>query len=346
MTAFENAKLKALKVLIQSDCILNDDQVKTIATAMSLLSEYSGGYTLFGEQLENASLSDCTDVLQTHYQSKRTNDDRRNAGRYYTPIHLTRATTKRTLDPVLPETLKKVAALPVEQQLAEMLKFSTCDPACGSGVFLSVAAKQIGVEVARIAFQAKQLTAKQVEFGMLLASQNCIYGVDKDPLAIELCKLSLWLNATQQHLLTDLPLPSLTNIRCGDSLVGVNDLTVLQHGIPDGFYKTSGSLDDKSTAAELRKRNKQERSRFKITSKSASLATLRTACNVWSSVCFIPKAPDFLVPTTYTLQCVLNGAVPSDQQAIVEHANEVAKRLKFFHWKLEFPEVFLIPKHQ
>lgn len=70
--------------------------------------------------------------------------------------------------------------------------------------------------------------------------------------------------------------------------------------------------------------------------------TLKTACNVWTAACFIRKVPGGLVPTTYPLQCVLNGEVsPEDQQAIVDHANEVAARLRFFHGRLEFPQVFL-----
>lgn len=341
-------KREALNVLTQSDGLLDDSKVEVIANAMALLSEYAGGYDLFGVHLENATVDECTEVFRQHYQANRTDTDRRNLGRYYTPNNLVRYMCRSALnDPQrhelpLARKLKEVAALPTEQRLPALLQFSVADIACGSGVFLVRAARWVGLEVARIAFQSQQLTPKQVEFGLLMASERCIYGVDKDPLAVELCKLSLWLNATQQHCLTHLPLPPLSNIRCGDSLIGVNDLSVLQHGIPDKFYKTLAK-DDKTVVAELRRRNKQELKRFKITAKSTTLETLKIACNVWSSIFFIPKQPGALVPTTYTLQCVLNDEVPPDQQAIVDHVNEVAARLRFFHWRIEFPEVFLDP---
>jgi hypothetical protein len=341
-------KRAALKTLTQSDRILGETEVKAIAEAMALLSEYLGGYELFGVHLENATVKDCVEVFQQQYQTVRNEEDRRQMGRHYTPNNLVRFMCHNTLgtgksknqDLGLARKLEQVKALPVEQQLETLLQFSTADISCGSGVFLIRAVRSIGLEVARIAFQSQHLTHDQIEFGLLLATQRCIYGVDKDPLAVELCKLSLWLNATQQHCLTDLPLPPLSNIRCGDSLIGVDKLSVLQQGIPDAFYKTSGS-EDKTIAAELRKRNKQERACFKIAATSGSLETLRTACNVWSSVPFIPKVAGALVPTTNTLQCVLNGKIPSEQQAIVNHVNDVAARLRFFHWRLEFPDVFL-----
>lgn len=331
---------KALSVLTKTDCILDDSQIQVLASAMALLSRYYGGYRLFDQLVEDASEVDCKNILQECYQAKRDDSDRKNRGRYYTPVHLVRSVNKTTFKPVLPDRLKEVAALPVEQQLSAILKFSTCDIACGSGNFLVVAARQIGVEIARIAFQSKKLTAEEVEFGLLLASENCIYGVDRDPLAVELCKLSLWLNATQRHCLTDLPLPPLTNIRCGDSLTGLMDLTVLQQGIPDRFYNKLGFQDEKSVCAALKKQNRQERKTFKITAKNGSLETLKAACDVYCSIMFIPKKQGALVPTTHTLQCVLNGEISAEQQVIVDHARDVARRMRLFHWKLEFPQVF------
>ena len=62
---------------------------------------------------------------------------------------------------------------------------------------------------------------------------HCLYGVDKNPLAVDLCKVALWLEGHN----TGLPLSFLDHrIRCGDSLVGVLDLEVLAEGIPDGAY--------------------------------------------------------------------------------------------------------------
>ena len=75
---------------------------------------------------------------------------------------------------------------------------------------------------------------------------HCIYGVDKNPLAVELCRVALWLEShTEGKPLTFLD----HRIRCGDSLVGVFDLEVLQHGIPDEAFKPVAG-DDKTAARE------------------------------------------------------------------------------------------------
>jgi hypothetical protein len=307
---------------------------------LGLISDFREYYDHCFDQKE------CSDVLKEHYQAHRTERDRKDMGRHYTPKHLARAVTKMALKPNgSPDAgwLKHLAAvqqLPVDQQLQAVLNFHTCDPAAGSGNFLVQAAKEIGIGVARILFQSKVLDARQVEAGMSLATQNCIYGVDRDPLAVELCKLALWLNATEHHILTELPLPTLPNIRCGDSLVGVLELSVLKEGIPDGFYKPNG-LDDKAVAAAYRKQNKQERSRHTNTATSGSLQILRDACDVYTAACFVKKLPDAPVPTTATLGAVLNQCLTPQQEAIVQHCRETSQRLRFFHWKLEFPEVFL-----
>ena len=84
---------------------------------------------------------------------------------------------------------------------------------------------------------------------------HCIYGVDKNPLAVDLCRVALWL---ESHT-ADKPLTFLDHrIRPGDSLVGVFDLAVLKEGIPDkAFDPLEG--DDKATARELARRNREER---------------------------------------------------------------------------------------
>ena len=79
--------------------------------------------------------------------------------------------------------------------------------------------------------------------------------MDKNPLAVDLCKVALWIEGHAAGL----PLGFLDHhIKCGDSLVGVSDLSVLTNGIPDDAYKTVTG-DDKEAAKLYRQRNKQER---------------------------------------------------------------------------------------
>ena len=85
--------------------------------------------------------------------------------------------------------------------------------------------------------------------------RHCIYAVDKNPLAVDLCKVALWIECHTMGL----PLGFLDHhVKCGDSLVGVMDLDVLDEGIPDNAYKAVTG-DDKKAAAWYRKRNKRER---------------------------------------------------------------------------------------
>lgn len=85
--------------------------------------------------------------------------------------------------------------------------------------------------------------------------RHCIYAVDKNPLAVDLCKVALWI---ESHT-AGLPLSFLDHhVRRGDALIGVMDLDVLRDGIPDAAYKPLTG-DDKAIATELRKRNKVER---------------------------------------------------------------------------------------
>ncbi len=84
--------------------------------------------------------------------------------------------------------------------------------------------------------------------------RHCIYAVDKNPLAVDLCKVALWLESHD----TGKPLSFLDHhIRCGDSLVGVFDLTAMERGIPDDAF-TAKPGDDKKLASAIKKRNKQE----------------------------------------------------------------------------------------
>jgi hypothetical protein len=85
--------------------------------------------------------------------------------------------------------------------------------------------------------------------------RHCLCAVDKNPLAVDLCKVALWIEGHAPGL----PLSFLDHrIRRGDSLVGVFDLDVLKAGVPDAAFKQLTG-DDKAVCAELRKRNREER---------------------------------------------------------------------------------------
>ena len=135
----------------------------------------------------------------------------------------------------------RLAARLTKEKSAALLSLSVFDPACGSGHFLLAAARRIGKELARVDTgedePAPENSARRS--GM---SSHCIYGVDKNPLAVDLCRVALWLEGhTAGKPLTFLD----HRIRPGDSLVGVFDLAVLKEA-----SRTRPSIRSKATTRQ------------------------------------------------------------------------------------------------
>lgn len=177
-------------------------------------------------------------------------NQRKTSSSYYTPDSLVQALLDTALDPVLDKT-EAEAADPAQA----LLKVSIIDPACGSGHFLLAAARRIATRLARIRTEG---TPSLADFRHALrdVARCCIYGVDRNPMAVELTKVALWIETVDPGL----PLGFFdAQIRCGDALLGVFDLKVLQDGIPDAAYKPLAS-DDKDVAKYYAAKNKREKS--------------------------------------------------------------------------------------
>jgi hypothetical protein len=175
-------------------------------------------------------------------------NQRKTTGSYYTPDSLVQALLDTALDPVLDKT-EAEAAEPAEA----LLKLSVIDPACGSGHFLLAAARRIATRVARIRAEG---TPSLADFRHALrdVARCCLHGVDRNPMAVELTKVALWIETVDPGL----PLGFFdAQIRCGDSLLGVFNLKVLETGIPDPAYKPLTG-DDKEVAKYYAQKNKRE----------------------------------------------------------------------------------------
>jgi hypothetical protein len=304
--------------------------------------------------------------------------DRKTTGSYYTPPELVGQLIKSALEPVIADKLKG-AKTPAEQEAA-LLSLKVCDPACGSGHFLLAAARRIGKELAKVRTGEAQPGPEPLRKAIRDAIQNCIYGVDLNPLAVDLCKVALWIEGFNRGF----PLNFLDHrIKCGNSLVGVLDLDCLKEGIPDEAFKAVTG-DDKTLSSQFKKRNKKERetdNKGQLSifvdqldeSRSHYAQTLRqvgaidekttgqyrqkatqyyqsrqdsgwwrdySACNLWTAAFFMPLTEQNLqlLPTTAALTQLLQGNLST--QKLVEAANKLAQEKRFFHWCLEFPEVF------
>ena len=179
--------------------------------------------------------------------------ERKQTGSYYTPRELVHALIESALVPVLEERL--AAARGREAKREALLALRVCDPAAGSGHFLLAAARRIAVELARVETGEEAPSPEAYRDALRQVIRHCIYAVDKNALAVDLCKVALWIEGHSGGL----PLSFLDHhVKHGDSLVGVYDLQVLRDGVPDEAYKALTG-DDKDVARGMRKRNKQER---------------------------------------------------------------------------------------
>jgi hypothetical protein len=156
-------------------------------------------------------------------------DERRRSGSHYTPRSLTGPIVRTTLRPIL----ERLGPSPTPEQILDL---KVCDPAMGSGAFLVEACRQLGdalVDAWHAHDGVPPIPPDEDELlhARRIVAQRCLYGVDKNPMAVDLAKLSLWL-AT---LAKDHPFTFLDHaLRCGDSLVGLTKAQILGfHWSPD-----------------------------------------------------------------------------------------------------------------
>ncbi len=299
---------------------------------------------------------------------------RKLTGSYYTPDSLVQELIKSALEPVIAQTVKAHPQRPVDALLA----LTICDPACGSGHFLLSAARRLADEVAlhRAAAEREGGAPTPADYRHALRDVvgRCIYGVDKNPMAIQLAKTALWLEAYSP----DRPLSFVDHhLRVGDALLGVLDPTVLEHGIPDEAY-TALSGDDKAVASALKKQNKVDlkswraiasgdlltkaglavqavsvetldddtpehlaakRQAWQAADAAAHRSTFARLADTYVAAFLAPKLADVgdIVPLSSYLWAVLSGQPTKGEVEDAAHA--LCRQHGVFHWWLAFPQV-------
>lgn len=174
---------------------------------------------------------------------------RKLSGAYYTPDSLVQELIKSALVPVIEDRLK--GKVNQADKRAAILSITVCDPACGSGHFLLGAARRLAAELAQIDADKDQPTDEHYRHALRDVLANCIFGVDRNPMSVELAKVAMWIEGVE-------PGKALSfldhHIVCGDALLGVMDLKQLEKGIPAAAFKAL-SGDDKEVCKRLGKAN-------------------------------------------------------------------------------------------
>jgi hypothetical protein len=305
---------------------------------------------------------------------------RKTTGSYYTRPELVQELIKSALEPVIEERLGQTET--DEEKVRELLSLKVCDPAAGSGHFLLAAARKISDHLV-VARYGEDFSLMEQRLAMREVVKHCIYGVDLNPMAVELCKVALWLESYS----VGLPLTFLDHhVKNGNSLVGVDDLKRLNVGIPDGAFKELLG-DVKEVARKLKKRNKKEREKGKQTELQASVGSKEialekfaerldeidtmpersveettrkrlayqnfkqsrefqqavTAANIWTGAFFIEKTEENvdkrMIATSSGLHSYIANPTGS-YPPMTAKMDALAVDQKYFHWPLEYPEVF------
>jgi hypothetical protein len=176
--------------------------------------------------------------------------ERKTTGSYYTPTSLISCLLDSALDPVVLEALSK------PDPEAALLSLRICDTACGSGHFLIAATERLAKHLARIRTGDDEPSPTAIQHAKRDIIGRCIFGVDLNPMAVELCKVSLWMEALEPGK----PLSFLDHhIQVGNSLLGATP-ALLKRGIPDEAFEAIEG-DDKAVCRDYRKQNRDERNR-------------------------------------------------------------------------------------
>ncbi|MHC4598157.1 MAG: Eco57I restriction-modification methylase domain-containing protein, partial [Planctomycetota bacterium] len=295
---------------------------------------------------------------------------RKASGAFYTPEAFTALLVRKTLESCVRG-----------RSSQEILSLKVLDPAMGSGAFLIQAARFLGEAYGRALVKEGRgktpVDEETLAEHKRLVAENCLYGVDLLPMAVDLAKVSLWLETASSGK----PLTFLDHrLRSGDSLIGADlqpgpkgyaeidfvpspllsgakarvdraerrDLLAGQltlfgpanlHPILERFAEDRRALDVPEETPEdvTRKENLYKA----LCGKSSEVGRLKRICDDWCRLWF-PEDPDRPLSTTSEFrracEVILHGKADGEEAHTA--ISDAASARRFFHWELEFPEVF------
>ena len=301
-------------------------------------------------------------------------NERKTSGSHYTPDSLVQVCLDTALEPLLAERLAGKKGPDAETAL---LALKICDTAVGSGHFLIGAAHRLAKRLAAVRTGDTEPSPEAYRTALRDCIRNCLYGVDLNPMAAELCRVNLWLESMEPGK----PLSFLDHhIKIGNSLLGATP-ALLAAGIPDAAFEPIEG-DDKKLCSRFKKANKKEREDAKnkqqslfaaplklgnlpsvyaalsalpddsldqVAAKARQYETLvsssdyksgRLLADAWCAAFVWKKTPEFDFPVTEEVFRAIESNPHSLAPWMLDEIQRLAKQYKFFHWHLEFPDVF------
>ena len=286
-------------------------------------------------------------------------DERRRSGSHYTPRSLTEPIVRTTLRPVL----ERLGTNPTPEQILEL---NVCDPAMGSGAFLVETCRQLGDELVKAWHVHNQMPKlppdeDEILYARRLIAQRCLYGVDRNPMAVDLAKLSLWL-AT---LAKDHPFTFLDHtLRAGDSLVGLSkkQIAAFNWVSAEGKAKQQSGFSFGDPIAESIQRATEYREKILGARDEVPYEHLRQQLDVADEAMDKARFVGDLVIAAYfsaekdkareerlrelglrLVKYLGPGGKMEDRQPLAEAIRQLRigdRPVPPFHWEIEFPEVF------
>jgi hypothetical protein len=379
---FSSAAIEAI-----SDCEIANQELLEAIRALAFINDGQMRRTVDYRNLRSEELGSVYEaLLELHPEinlearqfslSSASGNERKTSGSYYTPESLVQCLLDSALDPVVTAAIERAAPQGRAAIEAAILNLKVVDPACGSGHFLIAAAHRLARHLATVRTGDGEPSPPAIRQAMRDVIGHCIYGVDINPMAVELCKVSLWMEALQPGK----PLSFLDHrLRCGNSLIGATP-ALLKKGIPDDAFKPIQG-DDKSVCSEYRRLNHNERrgqrSIFESEIKLGRLATTvleleavsddtiagvrekqrrweeivssndykfgGLLADAWCAAFVWKKIADRQHPHPITEELFRRieqnpwSVIPSRHFTEIER---LAAQYRFFHWHLAFPDVF------
>jgi len=309
---------------------------------------------------------------------------RRDSGTEYTPRVLAEEIVRYALEPLVysPGPIDGASReLWQVRSSAELLALKICDPACGSGAFLVAACRYLAERVAE-AWQREERIAddEPVRDAQRIISERCLYGVDRDPMAVEMAKLSLWLLTFARQR----PFGFLDHaIREGDSLLGITSLDQLRtlhfnpergRALHDGtlfdVLRPVGQLIDEAVLYRLQLQehptldiaDAQEKAHLESLARAHTgaarlIADAMTAIAIANTESSERDLDSGFAALGNAIREAIGNGISSEVEASLEGATRSARmRLdgekperalnrRPLHWPLEYPEIFTGARH-